>query len=161
MAAVKRLTKELENLDENPIDGVSVNPDGDDMFKWVGTIEGPEGTPYEDGTFEFHINIPKTYPKDENGPQFFFDTKIFHPNVAVSGKVDLPKYSVTEVLNGIVGLMKAPNVSDAPCDQEKAPEPLKLYKENKGEFNKKAKEWTEKYAKEEDEDDDDDDEMMK
>ena len=156
--AARKLTKELEKLDESPIDGVSVCTDGDDMFKWVGTIGGPEGTPYEGGTFEFHIDIPKTYPKDENWPQFTFLTKIFHPNVAVSGKVDLPKYSVTEVLNGIIGLMKMPNVSDTPCDQEKTPEPLKLFKENKEEFNKKAKEWTEKWAMDNDDDDDDDDE---
>lgn len=158
MAAVRILTKELEKLNENPIDGVSVGPDGDDMLVWLGSIDGPEGTPYEGGTFEFRIDIPKTYPKDEKGPQFIFLTKIFHPNVAINGKVELPKYSVTEVLSYISVLLSAPSGTDAPCDQQNVPEALKLFKENREEFSKKAKEWTEKYAKENDDDDDDDDE---
>ena len=155
MAAVKILTKELQKLEEEPIDGVTVSTSGDNMFEWLGTIDGPEGTPYEGGSFEFRIEIPKTYPKDDRGPQFTFTTKIFHPNVATNGKVDMSKQTVTFMIRMALSILSNPNDVDVPCDAEMVSEALKTFKDNRDIFNKIAKEWTKKYAVEEDEEDED------
>ena len=46
----------------------------------IGTINGPEGTPYEGGVFDVDILIPKEYPFEP--PKMKFMTKIWHPNVS-------------------------------------------------------------------------------
>jgi ubiquitin-conjugating enzyme (huntingtin interacting protein 2) len=46
----------------------------------VGTINGPEGTPYEGGVFDVDILIPKQYPFEP--PKMQFITRIWHPNIS-------------------------------------------------------------------------------
>ena len=46
----------------------------------IGTITGPEGTPYEGGVFDVDIIIPTEYPFEP--PKMKFITKIWHPNVS-------------------------------------------------------------------------------
>lgn len=151
MAAVRTLSKELEKLDENPLDGISVGPNGDNMFEWLGTIDGPEGTPYEGGTFEFRIDIPKNYPKDDRGPQFTFLTKIFHPNVATNGHVCLlssgKAKTITEALGYVPSLLAAPSAAD-PADfgANGVPEAVTVFNTDPEKFKKIASDWTKKYA---------------
>jgi ubiquitin-conjugating enzyme E2 C len=40
----KRLQQELLSLMMSGEKGVSAFPDGDNLFKWIGTIQGPTGT---------------------------------------------------------------------------------------------------------------------
>ena len=40
----KRLQQELLSLMMSGEKGVSAFPDGDNLFKWIGTIQGPSGT---------------------------------------------------------------------------------------------------------------------
>ena len=46
----------------------------------IGSITGPEGTPYEGGVFDVDIWIPSGYPFEP--PKMKFITKIWHPNVS-------------------------------------------------------------------------------
>jgi hypothetical protein len=39
-------------------------------------LQGPSGTPYEDGTFQLSFNIPEQYPL--TSPQVKFVTKVCH-----------------------------------------------------------------------------------
>jgi len=63
MAGVNgRLMKELAQVKADQISGVMAVPIDDDIRHLKGTIQGPEGTPYEGGIFEIDITIPKNYP---------------------------------------------------------------------------------------------------
>jgi len=80
--------------------GISAFPDGDKLFSWVATVEGPSGTVYEGFTkictlmkkmivnsklcctglsFKLRINFPDGYPY--SAPSVKFTSPCYHPNV--------------------------------------------------------------------------------
>jgi len=60
--AMKRIMKELQVLGADPPSNSSAGPAGDDVFEWQGTIQGPAGTPYEDGVFFPEHPFPHRLP---------------------------------------------------------------------------------------------------
>ncbi|CAG9316452.1 unnamed protein product [Blepharisma stoltei] len=79
MAALQRLMTELNDLQANPQPFVSVNTHQGDYYEWLGNLNGPEGTAFEGGLFEFLIKFSKKYPSKP--PKVYFQTPIFHPNI--------------------------------------------------------------------------------
>jgi ubiquitin-conjugating enzyme (huntingtin interacting protein 2) len=77
-----RLSKELaEVCKDDKTSGVkAVVIDEKNNRHLKGTIQGPEGTPYEGGVWEIDIDIPKQYPFEP--PKMKFITKIWHPNIS-------------------------------------------------------------------------------
>eukprot|EP00766_Chilomastix_caulleryi_P002342 gnl/Chilomastix_caulleri/3326.p1 GENE.gnl/Chilomastix_caulleri/3326~~gnl/Chilomastix_caulleri/3326.p1 ORF type:complete len:87 (+),score=8.78 gnl/Chilomastix_caulleri/3326:75-335(+) len=55
MAALKRIARELKEMQDDPPLTCSAGPIDGNMFKWRGTIIGPSGTPYEGGIFIVNI----------------------------------------------------------------------------------------------------------
>lgn len=136
------------------------------------TIIGKEGTPFADGEFVFEIKFPSNYP---NVPPFVrCVTKIWHPNIDSSFPPDSPNISDCPLLSamvGFIGCWMPPNysVSVIPSnliDVIKAiksfihlEEPFfdpgsalnskagEQYLNNPEEFEKKAEDWTKKYAR--------------
>ena len=53
----------------------------------IGVIEGPPNTPYENGFFLFKMIFPSEYPF--RPPNFFYKSKVFHPNISEYGKVSI------------------------------------------------------------------------
>jgi ubiquitin-conjugating enzyme E2 D/E len=142
---MKRINLELKKLEENPIEGISVvQKDKNDIFNCRGMIIGPKGTPYEDGIFYLDIEYPKDYPFQPM--KFSFITRIFHPNITMSGKIcDLdfkhPGLTVSRALLIISALIAEP-IPDDPL----VPEIAYLYKTDRAKFEKIAKNWTRRYA---------------
>ena len=62
-----------------PIDGVSLGYDEDDIYSWKVTLLGPKDSPYEGGIFLLSINFTKDYPFKP--PKVNFTTKIYHCNI--------------------------------------------------------------------------------
>ena len=146
--SIKRLQRELAEIEKDTPTNCSaglVNPD--DLFTWQATIIGPTETPYEGGMFNLIILFPTDYPFKP--PKISFTTRIYHPNINNTGGICLdilkdqwsPALSITKVLLSICSLLSDPNPDDP-----LAPEIANIYKTNKEEFNKIAREYTVKYA---------------
>lgn len=139
MAATRKLTKELQLLEDHKGEDVGVNIVGNNLLHWKGYVDGPKNTPYYNKKYILTIKFPVEYPFKP--PKITFDTKIFHPNISDKGEICLdilknqwmPTMSMYKVLKSIRTLLCEPNIDD-PLN----PEAAKLYKDNRDEFNKVA-----------------------
>ncbi|CAN6443289.1 unnamed protein product [Victoria cruziana] len=82
---IKELVKELKNLDESPPEGIKVIVNDDNFSTIFADIEGPAGTPYENGVFRVKLVLSHEFPRSP--PNGYFLTKIFHPNIATNGEI--------------------------------------------------------------------------
>ncbi|KAB2608477.1 ubiquitin-conjugating enzyme E2 22-like [Pyrus ussuriensis x Pyrus communis] len=82
---IKQLAKELKSLDESPPEGIKVGVNDDDFSIIYADIEGPAGTPYENGVFRMKLVLSRDFP--HSPPKGYFLTKIFHPNIATNGEI--------------------------------------------------------------------------
>ena len=120
-SVTKRLQNELMNLMMSGDQGATAFPKGDNLFEWVGTITGAEGTVYEGQTYKLSLKFPADYPY--NAPTIKFVTQIFHPNIDQHGNIclDILKekwsaaYNVSTVLVSLRSLLGEPN-NDSPLN---------------------------------------------
>ncbi|KNA09013.1 hypothetical protein SOVF_157480 [Spinacia oleracea] len=82
---IKQLAKELKSLDEIPPEGIKVGVNDDDFTTIFADIDGPAGTPYENGVFRMKLILSSDFP--HTPPKGYFLTKIFHPNIANNGEI--------------------------------------------------------------------------
>ena len=58
-----RLTSDLKTMKQNPPEGVSASPLGDEnLHVWGGTIFGTDDTAWEGGIFSMRLTFPEQYP---------------------------------------------------------------------------------------------------
>ena len=120
-----------------------------DLYLWKLTVEGPAGTPYENGSFQLTMKFPPGFPFQP--PKVFFNTKIFHPNISSKGDIFFgvlmsgwqSTQSLRTIMKYIQKLLANPNFDDFMF-----PEAAFRFKEDRAEFHKTAVEWTRKYASE-------------
>ena len=146
---MKYLKKEFDNLQHDPILslGCTVGLEKNDIFHWKITLIGPVDTPYAGGLFILTADFPEKYP--EQKPEVKFVNKIYHLNVSPrSGHICInilnsykPRTPIVDIISGIFSLFYNQN-PESPYDHGMADE----YRNRKDEFDKKAKEWTLKYA---------------
>ena len=144
---MKRLKKELLDMEKDPPAGCSAGPVGDDFYHWQATIMGPQDSPYHNGVFFLTIHFPTDYPFKP--PKVAFMTKIYHPNINSNGSICLdllnrqwsPALTIGKLLLSITALMTDPNPDDP-----LVPDVARLYKSNREKFNSNARDWTNKFA---------------
>ncbi|PHH79403.1 hypothetical protein CDD83_3870 [Cordyceps sp. RAO-2017] len=112
-------------------------------------FKGPAETPFEDGIWKVHVELPDTYPY--KSPSIGFVNRIFHPNIdELSGSVCLdvinqtwsPMYDMINIFEVFLPqLLRYPNPTD-PLNGEAA---ALLIREPKS-YECKVKEYVQKYA---------------
>lgn len=83
----------------NPEVGVSAFPDGDTLYRWIGTIEGPANTVYDGLKYKLTFLFPTDYP--------FKPPNVSHPVRRLSGigAVFLPSGSLSNYVS-LVGYLQ-------------------------------------------------------
>eukprot|EP00485_Elphidium_margaritaceum_P007373 CAMPEP_0202688140 /NCGR_PEP_ID=MMETSP1385-20130828/3671_1 /ASSEMBLY_ACC=CAM_ASM_000861 /TAXON_ID=933848 /ORGANISM="Elphidium margaritaceum" /LENGTH=147 /DNA_ID=CAMNT_0049343039 /DNA_START=96 /DNA_END=539 /DNA_ORIENTATION=- len=145
--ALRRLTKEAQEMEQDAVESISAGPVDDDLFKWRAMIMGPSDSPYEGGVFLLDMTFPDSYPFKP--PKVKFVTKIYHCNINDKGGICLdllkdawsPALKVSQLLLSIQSLLTEPNVQ-FPL----VPAIAKQYTQNKKLHDQTARQWTEKYA---------------
>jgi ubiquitin-conjugating enzyme E2 D/E len=146
MNAVSRITKELKDIKNKPPVGISVGEKKDNLYEWDAAIIGPSETPYDGAVFCLKIIFPKNYPFA--APKVSFVTPIYHCNV-YKGNICLdilkdswsPALTIEKVLLSISSLLAEPNPRDP-----LSPDIARLLIDNKLEHDRRAREFTIKYA---------------
>ncbi|CAH1785981.1 unnamed protein product [Owenia fusiformis] len=153
MQRAARMKREMQLFSESPPHGISCWNKNDSIEELEARIIGTDDTPYAQGVFKLEIHIPERYPFEP--PKMKFVTPIYHPNIDSGGRICLdslkmppkgawrPALNVSTVLTSIQQLMNEPNPDD-PLMTDISEE----YQFNKGEFLRKARQWTQKYAME-------------
>lgn len=139
--ARRRLMRDFKKLQLDPPEGLTAAPEENNLFKWNAVIFGPEGTPWEEGTFKLTLHFTEEYP--HRPPKVKFVSKMFHPNVYTDGSICLdilqnqwsPIYDIPSILTSIQSLLCDPN-PNSPANSEAA----RLFEENKREYNRKVAE---------------------
>uniref|UniRef100_A0A183BNE0 UBIQUITIN_CONJUGAT_2 domain-containing protein n=1 Tax=Globodera pallida TaxID=36090 RepID=A0A183BNE0_GLOPA len=123
--ALRRIKQEIKELERDPVKDCTAEPagDGKDLYQWKATIKGPPDSPYEGGTFNLSIRFPRDYPFNPPRGQW------------------AASLTVSKVLLSICCLLCEAN-PDSALELDIARE----YKENREQFNKTAREWTQKHA---------------
>merc|ERR1712087_31804 len=141
-----RLMSDLKTMKQNPPDGVSASPMGDDnLFVWGGTVFGPDDTAWEGGIYSMRLTFTEQYP--DKPPRVRFTCEMFHPNIYPDGTLcmDLiqdnwsPIYSVCSILIAIRSLLTDPN-----CASPANPEAAHLYQTDKKQYHRKVRRVAEK-----------------
>lgn len=146
---LRRVSREINACKRDESDNIRIKLVDSSPFHLKGHFPGPEGTPYENGTFEVDVVYPAGYPS--HPMQVKFITRVYHPNISpVSGTicVDIlqdgwsPVLNVRTVLISVQSLLSSPEPSNS-LDTEA----LQHYMVDKRSFEETARYWTQIYAR--------------
>jgi len=118
-----RIQKDIAELDGGKVANI-VFPNTNDLTTFEVSIT-PDSGFWKNATYKFKFDIPDHYPHAP--PKIHCDTKIYHPNINLEGKVCLnilredwkPVLDINAVIYGLIFLFYEPNPDD-PLNHEAA-----------------------------------------
>ena len=147
--AQKRLSTEFQSLSVDTVCGSTIIlEDENNLFNWTVIMQGPDSTPYEGGIFNLQFKFPDNYPFKP--PEVKFLTTVYHPNIKLdTGEIcqDVfangwaPTQKVQDILEKLVSMLREPCTS-SPLENQIC----ELFINQREQFNKNAREHTQKYA---------------
>lgn len=150
MNPARRIQKEITDIQNDKESGLTISIVDENIRHLIGTFPGPEGSPYQGGSFKVDIEVVEGYPFQPLKMKFI--TKVYHPNISsASGAICLdiltpkawtPVLTLRSTLVSLRSLLCSPEPDD-PQDAEVASH----YKADKKGFEETAKFWTDCYAK--------------
>jgi len=116
---IRSVIKELKSIIDESLEGIKVIFNDEDVTDIQALIDGPQGTPYENGQFKVRCVLGKQYPSQP--PSCYFITKLFHPNVSRTGEICVntlkkdwkPDLGIKHILLTIKCLLIVPNPESA------------------------------------------------
>ncbi|KAL4063703.1 ubiquitin-conjugating enzyme/RWD-like protein [Scleroderma yunnanense] len=144
---MKRIHREIADVKKEDLGAITLTPTPDSLYRWKGTIPGPQGSPYEGGLFNVDIQLGADYPF--SAPKVTFATRIYHMNISEKGGICIdilkqnwsPALSLFKVMLSLSSLLTDPNPQD-PLVPSIATE----YMRNRQQHDRTARRWTELYA---------------
>ncbi|KIM54697.1 hypothetical protein SCLCIDRAFT_136168 [Scleroderma citrinum Foug A] len=144
---MKRIHREISDVKKEDLGAITLAPTQDSLYRWKGTIPGPQGSPYEGGVFNVDIQLGADYPF--SAPKVTFATRIYHMNISEKGGICIdilkqnwsPALSLFKVILSLSSLLTDPNPQD-PLVPSIATE----YIRNRQQHDRTARRWTELYA---------------
>nr|CCA21424.1 ubiquitinconjugating enzyme E2 putative [Albugo laibachii Nc14] len=145
---IRRISNEIRQLVSNTTDCIRYVPSDGPLNTINLEIKGPDTTPYEKAFFMVKMVLSEQFP--ETPPKAFFDTKIYHPNIAPSnGEVCVntlkkdwsPKVRILHIAQVIRCLLIVPSPDSALND-----EAGRLFMESYEEYAERAKIMTKIHA---------------
>ena len=146
-ASGRRLQLELTEITLHPPLNCTAGPKGDNIYEWVATILGPNGSVYEGGVFFLDMEFTNDYPFKP--PTVIFRTRIYHCNINQQGAVYLnilnenwsPTTTISTILQSICDLLKN-------CIPSKSlvKNIALLYLQDRNKHDEIARQWTQRFA---------------
>ncbi|KAG1826984.1 ubiquitin-conjugating enzyme [Suillus subaureus] len=151
MTALRRIQKELQDITNRPLDGMTAEPEADNLLVWKCSVKGSPDSPYKNGTFHFKIELPMNFPF--KAPSVTFLTKIYHPGINEEGHICVPilRDEVRPTFSSSAGIILVlfvvlaviqEKVNNPSPDDPFEPEIAALLKNDKAKFLATAKEYT-------------------
>ncbi|KAK3917042.1 Ubiquitin-conjugating enzyme E2 K [Frankliniella fusca] len=141
----RRIMNDLKDFNEG-LNGIILTS-AEDLSVLEVALAGPPDTPFETGTFNIEITIPRRFPF--SSPTMTFTTKVWHPNISKRGRICMDVLdrnwnsgiTLIECAEAARALLNDPN-PDSPLNVDAA----NLLEENKNMYELNAKLWTRIYA---------------
>ncbi|KAK4897587.1 hypothetical protein LTR27_004733 [Elasticomyces elasticus] len=116
---MSRILREMQKVAQSASETASVFVSESDATFWKIIMSGPDGSPYEGGTFLLYFHADEGYPTF--APKARFVTKIKHPNVNAHGRICAPIFdrdwtsdtTMGMLINTVYGLLMQPETSDS------------------------------------------------
>ena len=113
-----RLLAEIQGIIANPHPAYDVHVSEADISFFKVVMQGPEGSPYANGTFLLYLDLNKSWPSF--APEARLVTPIHHPSVNANGRICHSLFdrnwtsdtTCVDILNNLYGLLLSPDYND-------------------------------------------------
>ncbi|GMR36099.1 hypothetical protein PMAYCL1PPCAC_06294 [Pristionchus mayeri] len=116
--AIRRLSRDLQKMKEEPIDGIDAQPLEENILEWHYVIRGSKGTPFEGGLYHGKLLFPSEFPWKPPSIYMFTPNGRFLPNQRLCLSISdyhpetwNPGWTVSAILVGLHSFMNESSIA--------------------------------------------------